>query len=343
MDDCEARPSRAAGQGSTAPLRFGMKTIGGFFELEKHLKGSGELHADALRLSLGRAAFRLILEQLRPERVWVPFYVCKVLLETMDNLRIPYASYALNEQLEPAVPLSLKQGEYAVFINYFGLKGGLANELSRTLASQIIIDNTQAFFDGPCPGAFSFNSARKFFGVPDGSYLYSPTPLKTSLPEPTAISLLHLQKRSEGDLEGGYAAFLAYENSLTCEIRGMSHYSEEVLKQIDYAAVRERRRRNFRMYHEALGGQNLFASKLDARSAPFCYPFVPKMEIERKQLHARGIFIPTFWPEVIKSRSEGFDFERDFSRRLLPLPVDQRYGEEEIQVVIEGLAEHSSR
>jgi len=314
-----------------------MHPIGGFFESEKDLTGSQELHPAALRVSLGRGAFRLVLETLRPKRVWMPFYICKVMPDTLDLLSVPYEFYHLNEKLEPAQPLAINEGQCAVVINYFGLQGKPVGQLGRKLGKRLVVDNTQAFFDGPCAGAFSLNSARKFFGVPDGSYLFSPVRLDKDLPENLATSMLHLTKRAEGDLAAGYAAFQAYENSLKPEVQGMSRHSRKILGRIDYPRVRERRRKNFVTYQKLLGSQNLFRCELDEASVPFCYPFVPKTKLNRTRLHERGIFVPTLWPEISESADSRFAFERDFSQRLLPLPLDQRYGEEDIRTVVDAL------
>jgi hypothetical protein len=66
-----------------------MKAIGSFFGLEQQLTGSRGIHAAAPPLSLGRAASWLILDQLQPERVWIPFLTWKVLSQTLKQLRIP--------------------------------------------------------------------------------------------------------------------------------------------------------------------------------------------------------------------------------------------------------------
>jgi hypothetical protein len=316
-----------------------MKPIGGFFELEQCLTGSSEFHAEAYGLSFGRASLRFILERLRPESVLVPFYSCRVVWETLDQLHIPYSFYGVNPRLEPEKPLKLSAGQYAIIINYFGLKGKVVDDLVACLGRHVIVDNTQAFFEQGYPRVFSFNSGRKFFGVPDGSYLYSPEPLNLELAQNKTISLLHLTKRAEGDLKAAYAAFQTYENGLNSEIRSMSEYSKRIFARVDYEAVRERRRPNFQMFHEALGRDNLFACESEEDAVPFCYPFAPSEPVDRQRLYARQIFVPTLWPEVADSRSNGFNWERSFSRRLLPLPVDQRYTSEDICTVIKALTE----
>src|SRR5436190_5717113 len=319
---------------TSEPKSLAPAPIGGFLGLENNLNGSDELHMNALPVSCGRAALRLILQHLQPGRIWLPFYNCDAVVKTVAELCVPYSFYHLNDKLQPVAPLDLKQDEWALVINYFGIQANVTRDFCARWGRRAIVDNTQAFFEGAPEGSFTFNSARKFFGVPDGSYLFSSEPMETALPENTAASILHLQKRSNGDLDGAYKAFQSYERSLTSEPARMSAYSRDVLGRVDYEAVRQRRRRNYEMYHAALAAQNTFACELEPRAVPFCYPFVPPVELERKRLHERGIFVPMFWPEVNEGTVNGFQFEKGFARRLLPLPLDQRYGPEEVQAVI---------
>ena len=39
---------------------------------------------------------------------------------------------------------------------------------------------------------------------------------------------------------------------------------------------------------------------------PMCYPFLPDREISREELWRRNLFIPQFWPEVLRRRVSGF-------------------------------------
>ena len=54
--------------------------------------------------------------------------------------------------------------------------------------SNVIIDNAQAFYSKHQDRAYSFNSARKFFGVPDGAYLFGKAKLKKRFPLATSLS-----------------------------------------------------------------------------------------------------------------------------------------------------------
>ena len=65
---------------------------------------------------------------------------------------------------------------------------------------------------------------------------------------------------------------------------------------------------------------------LDADAVPFCYPFLPARPSLHRALWQREIFVPRLWPEIAARPAEGFEWERDLAARLLPLPIDHRYG-----------------
>ena len=51
------------------------------------------------------------------------------------------------------------------------------------------------------------------------------------------------------------------------------------------------------------------------------------------------LFVPALWPEVPSRRAPGFEKSRDLASRLLPLPIDQRYGDADMDRLAERVAE----
>jgi hypothetical protein len=68
-----------------------------------------------------------------------------------------------------------------------------------------------------------------------------------------------------------------------------------------------------------------------------CYPFLPPADVDRAALGRLGVFVPTLWPEVPNRTIPGFEWERDVARRLLPLPIDHRYGPGDMEKVCQAL------
>ena len=56
----------------------------------------------------------------------------------------------------------------------------------------------------------------------------------------------------------------------------------------------------------------------------------------RKALAAQNIFVPTNWSYLISSMPED-SFEYEWSANILPLPIDQRYGEREMKMIADAI------
>lgn len=321
--------------------------IGGFLELELFLRPGPGYHAGALALQNARACVSHIISQTRMQRVWLPYYTCNALLEPFEKAGVPYHFYPLNQELEvdsTKVPSQLGAGEYIVYINYFGLKNSYVRELVEQYGNQILIDNTQDFFARGYAHGWAFNSARKSFGVPDGGYLYGPaSELGTadSYPTNTEYDATYLIDRLRGAQQQAYAGFLAYEQTLGNTPLRISEFSAALLSQIEYTAVIARRRANFHYYHTQIRALNFLPINMELDTlppdtVPFCYPLLLSRtgRLDRQTLFNHNLFVPTLWPDVLERQSIGFEWERQLTQSLLPLPVDHRYSMEEIDFVI---------
>ncbi|HEY6160404.1 MAG TPA: hypothetical protein VI112_04250 [Bacteroidia bacterium] len=312
--------------------------IGGFFGLEPLPPGevSKRIHEGALPLQSGRACVSFLLAHLNVQRLYLPFYTCDALVDPVIERGIPFEFYPIDESFFPAHIPVLKEGEYFVYVNYFGLQAVQLERLYQRYGKQLIIDNTTAFFEGPYHDCFSFNSARKFFGVPDGAFLFGEQFLAgyNRLPVNKNISLLHLRLRAAGMQHEAFAAFRAYERTISTQAQKSSPYSLEVLGKLDLENIAAKRRANFMYYHERLQLVNRLKPLSPANQVPHYYPFLPGGHFDRSSLAAEGIFIPTLWPEVLLREGVGFDTDRYFAEHILPLPVDHRYSAADCEKVI---------
>lgn len=315
-----------------------MKPIGGFFELETRLSPRRTPVAPgALALSTGRACLALLLQHLRPRRVWLPFHCCGIVSQVARRFVPEPIVYAIDERFEIATPIDPAPGDLLIYLNYFGLKGAYARGLAARWQDRLVVDQSQAFFEGPVDGAWSFNSARKFFGVPDGAFCHGPALPETGPIPPAdgAIRLGHLLSRLAGRQEKAFGEFQAYEASIPDQILAISRFSREWLSRIDLADAAARRRDNFRFLETALGNRNRAGLTLEGDAVPFAYPLLPPAPLDRGILQRQGIFVPTLWPEVATSRESRFSWERRAARNLLPLPLDHRCDREDLRRVVE--------
>jgi hypothetical protein len=189
----------------------------------------------------------------------------------------------------------------------------------------VIVDQTQALFARGPESAWRFTSARKWFGVPDGGFLWGPRALPAQAPRPLASLPTHLVERRWGDPARAYVAYLSAEANFDTEIAPISTTSVSLLRGVDADLVRVRRRRNFEILHSRLAAYNTLETTLPLDGAPFCYPFLPQAELSREALAREGIYVPQFWADCLARGRSGFDWEKDLSCRLLPLPLDHRY------------------
>lgn len=315
-----------------------MAAIGGYFGIEMPRHGA-HLYPLAHRFQSARAAFLALLEAGRPKRVWLPWYVCTSMIDTVKASGAQLLRYGLNEKFEVDSHLALNGDDWLVYVNYFGLQDERAATLLRRFpASQVIIDNAQSFYSAPTDSLATLYSPRKFFGVPDGGYLVTNLPIASYPRDEGSIDrMAHLLIRAERGAEAGYAAYQSSERTLEHQPpRGMSQLTSQLLSGIDYQSVHEIRRNNFELLHAALAERNLFKPQLLSEAVPLCYPYLSDSAELRSRLIAQKIFVPTYWPESAQDVAAP-ELERKLSRGILPLPCDQRYGPIHVQRIVDAI------
>jgi hypothetical protein len=313
-----------------------MNSIGGYFELE--LRKGEEYHKNAYRLNTGRNALELILKIKQYKKVYIPYYTCDVLLEPLNKLKIDYEFYSIDENLEPIFNCNItKENEGFLYINYFGLKDSFISNLSLSYKN-LIIDNSQAFYAFPKPSIPTFYSCRKYFGVPDGAYLYMEGVSELDFPlDYSSKRFKHLLKRIEFGAESGYKDFKTNENSLIGQpIMQMSKLTKALLCNIDYKFARKKRIENFLILQEKLYKYNGLKIKLDNKCVPMVYPFLTNKTNLRQKLIENKIFIASYWNNVINwSNTDSLEYK--YATQLVPLPVDQRIDRNKIDVLFKNI------
>lgn len=313
-----------------------VRPIGGFFELETSNAGPGP-HPLAIGMSTGRGCLIAIIEKLRPKLVHVPFHICDTALEPFRKLCIPTNFYSIKPDLSPGPIPALKQNEFILWVNYYGVCGHATDQLKARYGSRLIIDDTHAFFHGKHVEQYSFTSARKYFGVPDGAYLFSPETLEVTAPRFRGASLIHSTLRTMGLFDEAYTAYTAYENSLPCEKFRISKVSQLLLRSINFHEIQQLRLRNYYWLDSILAKSNTLLLTPAPSDVPFCYPYLPEKPISRHRLKNANLFIPTLWPDVTKRPVKGYDTERKISTDLLPLPIDHRCSLSDLKRLVDNL------
>jgi hypothetical protein len=307
--------------------------IGGYFELE--LQQGEHYHKKALRLNTARNCLEYVLRARQYKKIYIPYYTCEVILEPIQKLNIDYEFYSIDQKLEPIKEYKLSKDEAFLYTNYFGLKQNAVVSLSGCYGINLIVDNSQAFFADPIDRIDTFYSARKFFGVPDGAYLYTDTFFDEDFEQDISYERMeHLLKRIDIGTEAGYVDFQRNDDLLINQpIKKMSNLTEKILKSIDYDKVKRDRQQNYKYLHNHLKDKNSLSLICNEDDVPMVYPFLAEMSNLKQKLISEKIFVATYWPNVLEWCSE-IEFEYILVKNIISLPIDQRWNECDMQQII---------
>lgn len=314
-----------------------MKPIGGYFELELSNEPN-YMHASCVHLNSGRHALEYILRTLDrlPSAIWLPYYTCEVVLQPINRLGIPTKYYNIDERFELVELPKVAEDELIIVNNYFGLKDKYVLELASYYKGKIIIDSAQAFYFPNHLAVKIFYSPRKFFGLPDGGLAWCHGEKELDLETDKSYNRCEsLMMRLDGDVSSGYVEFrkIAAEISKSPLLR-MSQLTQRMLSSINFESIRMSRKGNYAILREALQNQNqLSTPEIFEMECPMVYPFLTDDSTLRTRLIDNKIFVAQYWPNVLRDCPEN-SIEYKLAKYLIPLPIDQRYGIEEMQFII---------
>lgn len=300
------------------------REIGGYLELERnrlHL-----LHESALALNCGRNALRYLLEQRQIRALLLPSFLCDTVKAVCSDIACRY--YPVGSDFLPHFP-EPAEGEWLYVVNYYGqLPASFLKDL-RQRFPRLIVDNAQAYFEPPLTETDTLYTCRKFFGVPDGAFLYTDAPSRPLQRDESFDHMRHILGRFERSGREFYAESSENNDRFYAEpVKAMSLLTDNLLRGIDYTFVQRQRGENFRTLASLLGGYNLLSVR--EVPGPFAYPLMLENGMAlKKRLAAENIYVPTLWPELLQSPSGSMD--RRLAEDILPLPVDQRYSTEDMQ------------
>lgn len=187
----------------------------------------------------------------------------------------------------------------------------------------LIVDCAQAYHAQP-KGLASFSSPRKFLGVADGGIAFGVGAAVYEQDDSSARQQ-HLIVRKERGASAGYPLFQEAEASLIdAPIRMMSVATTAVLQKFNAQVAIQKRHENFAFLHERLQSSFPFAVADD--DVPMVYPYVTDDATLRSRLIAQKVYVAKYWPGLSAAANA-------LAERIIPLPIDQRYGEDEMRVI----------
>jgi hypothetical protein len=312
----------------------------------------------------GRSALSLILKHLQEVRVnevLLPSFLCESILQPVKALGFRYSFYPVNAYLmaqpEP------KLGTAVLIIHYFGW----INSATSMLRSEqidgfyLIEDASQAALSdwtaSNSTSRFVVLSPRKFGPVPFGGWCN----IIAKVEEPThemgelawrsiaarlARSMYLTQPHVPVDpiIEEFYlVAFRAVETYLDNHPTdsGIPQIILDIMAGLDWAEMGNRRRLNWHCLHELLSNLvEALMTELPPDVVPLGYVIrLDERDKVRKALAAKRIFCPIHWPLPAEITSCRFPDAVKLSETSLTLPIDQRYGPEDMVYMAKALKE----
>lgn len=312
-----------------------MDGIGGFLDIE--LRKKEGLHPKALALNSCRNALRFLVERKKIRTVYIAYYTCDAVYNALLQSNVSIEFYHIDKNLLPiGLPNSVDSETIILYTNYWGICENQINWLLNKYGSSVVVDAAQAFFYKPPYGIYAIHSARKFFGVPDGGFLYGNISLENLSRDKSFDRFSHLLQRFECGAEKAYSLYKKAEEKVDkLEILRMSKLTEALLGCIDYSDVYKKRKSNFEFLHSFLGDKNLLNINkfYTIGSVPMVYPYKTKDITLRQRLIDHKVFVATYWPNVLQwCNAESVEY--DLAINVIPLPIDQRYTVKEITKIV---------
>ena len=320
--------------------------IGGFFE--RHTPDDcaaaesvlvawtqGRAHAAFVN---ARSAFAALVAAAPTATVWLPAFLCRDLLQPAyaDRTRFYPVLDGLKPELEPVIA-EARSGDFVLVCAHFGLpvSAEARRALQRRPDLRVVEDCAQAL--NPSADAWAdcrLFSPRKLLGVADGGLLVA-RDASEALPRPAgradSEALWAAATLRAADPEGlrsaeWHAANQAKEAAMAVTPEAMTDASAAILARTSLASLAEPRMANWRVLDQRLRAWSALPSEPSA--APLGYVLrLPAGERDRvlSGLHAERIFAAVHWP-AIAGPAEAFPREAQWTRELITLPCDHRYG-----------------
>jgi hypothetical protein len=266
-----------------------------------------------------------------------------------DDPRWPHPKW---KSLNPAIE------DVVLSVNYFGVRNGKVWQEWRKENPYIILfeDHTHDPFSDwalTSEADYAFASIRKTFPVPDGAILWSPK--GHSLPAESrninwtasALKLAAMILKKEylmssnnvATVKDAFRKFQVAGEDMLSESSSLnlSPWSRFLLKQGFPEKWRHKREKNVRQFLDLIGKSENFTSLFSSWPKGHC-PFNPVLifsseklrNIYRNHLISQNIYASIHWN--IKEAPPSFTL--DLSKRILTIPLDQRYDKKDVNRVV---------
>lgn len=318
-----------------------VKELGGYLPLE--LKKNNHYYnydeTKMIKCNTGLTALYCAIKQIEPSTVILPYFICNTVIDLVKKMDLPITFYHIKSDFSPE-DIKCPENSCIILVNYFGLCRNVIMDIVNQF-SNVIIDNTQAFFSEPVfeEGVYNIYSCRKFIGVADGAYLIGKHIDSIFLEEDMSYQRADfLFKQYDCGINGAYPDKQNNYKIICEQRRKMSTLTDVMLSSVDYDYIINRRISNFNTLDSLFGEENLLLFKCGRdNNVPYSYPLLLNKDI-RQKLIERKIFVPTLWKDLITNNMKN-NYEYIYSKYICHLPIDQRYNDEDMLYIFRTIKE----
>ena len=94
--------------------------FGGYFELDQ-MSAIQDIESYGHAFQSARAALEVLLVEVKPQRIWMPRYLCGCVFDPVNKLGIEVVLYDIDERFHIVDDINLATGDILYYVNYFGL------------------------------------------------------------------------------------------------------------------------------------------------------------------------------------------------------------------------------
>lgn len=331
--------------------------------------------SDYAWLSTGRSAISLAIEQAERRNpkikriAIVPSYTCSTVIGPFLEAGYKVVTLAVDERLYmrgEEVLDAVKEADAGIMLlhHYFGFCtiSGWEEiyEKIRDLGVVIMEDRTQCLYSSfKMPGAdYVVGSIRKWHGVPDGGFLVcrkgtlsgkpkEPDLILEQAKKEAAVLKYHYLYDGQGTKDRFLDQFAKAESILDHQTKrySISDTSLHMQACLNTEELKEKRRQNYGYLLKRLAGLNtvsfVFPELLEGITPLYCPILTAGREKVQSYLREHDIYAPVIWPRSKKLPAVCGKAEMLYTK-MLCIPMDQRYGMEEMEKIAECLSGYDS-
>lgn len=320
--------------------------IGGFFErhepdgLSPSLLDAWTAGRPYAAFVNARSAFAALAATRPNAAIWLPAFICADLLSGAVRERARF--YPVSEGFTPdleTVEAEAADGDVVLLAGAFGLPlSALAEELAQRRGDLLLVEDRAQALEAPPAAGWAIYSPRKILGVADGGLLVAPQAgmavPQPHLPPDEDVLWQAPDMRAEDPLgrnnAAWHAANQAKEAAMTTVCQAITARSAEILARTSLESLAAPRRANWLRLDARLRAW----SALPGGTRPTPLGYVLRLPPARRDtllqgLHAARIFAAVHWPRIA-APAQSFPREVAWTRELVTLPCDHRYGPAEM-------------